>query len=227
MSSTFLAACDQRRADTVQPDKEPLSAFAFREVGGIIIAHLSLFDIARVALCIDHTLSNAARAHVVSVWPKFRPLLGAPFHLSRHDLLHMEKLVLNFKWIGDAGIQTLASACASGAMAQCQELDLSDNEIGSAGVEAFASACASGAMAHLLKLYLYNNNIGDAGVSALADVCASGAMASLRELYLGANQIGDAGVEALAKAVAGGALAHLQVSSLPTALKLRMLVLLV
>ena len=41
----------------------------------------------------------------------------------------LQKLVLNFNQIGDAGVTALANACAGGAMAHLDDLFLSDNPI--------------------------------------------------------------------------------------------------
>ena len=55
-------------------------------------------------------------------------------------------------------------------MAHLTELRLDWNQIGDAGVTSLAGACASGAMAQLIELRLLANGaIGDAGITSLAD----------------------------------------------------------
>ena len=68
-------------------------------------------------------------------------------------------LTLAGNQIGNAGLTSLASACASGALrlAQCTVLELAHNKIGDAGITALASALGSGALDHLKNLYLGNN----------------------------------------------------------------------
>ena len=117
--------------------------------------------------------------------------------------------------ISDAGMQAFAKALANGAMANCQELWLSENQIGNIGMEAFAEALANGAMANCQKLYLHENQIGDVGMTAFAQAIKpvsegdSGALAQCQELDLHGNQIGDTGMAAFAKALANGAMASL------------------
>ena len=66
------------------------------------------------------------------------------------------------------------------ALASLESINLSLNQIGDAGVTSLASACAKGALPLLKELFLSRNQIGDAGVSALAGACASGALAQLQ-----------------------------------------------
>jgi len=63
-------------------------------------------------------------------------------------------------------------------------LNLRNNKIGDAGVESLAKACAGGALAQLTYLSIGSNQIGNAGVTALADACARGALAQLTTLHL-------------------------------------------
>ena len=87
----------------------------------------------------------------------------------------------SLQW-GDAGLALACKVLASGALAQCQELDLSMNQIGDAGIAALAEAIkpvsegGSGALAQCQELELSLNQIGDAGLTALADACARGAL---------------------------------------------------
>jgi hypothetical protein len=115
--------------------------------------------------------------------------------------------------IGDDGITALAQAIkpvsegGSGAMANCQSLNLVLNKIGDAGMEAFASACARGAMGKCTDLALSYNQIGDAGITALAQAITpvseggSGALPQCMYFSFHSNQIGDAGITALAQAI--------------------------
>ena len=70
------------------------------------------------------------------------------------------------------------------ALAQLQELWLSDNQIGDVGLTALSNACAGGALAQLQKLFLDGNQVGDVGLTALANACASGALPSLTQLLV-------------------------------------------
>ena len=105
------------------------------------------------------------------------------------DQLQLQLLQLDSNQIGDAGCSALASACASGALANLTKLELDCNQIGDGGSTALAEACGSGALANLKTLRLFSNQIGDAGVTALSEACASGALAHLCQLYLG--DLGD------------------------------------
>ena len=124
-------------------------------------------------------------------------------------LAELKELNLGYNRIDDTGATALANAFASGALANLKELNLDCNKVGNAGVSALAKAVGDGALAKLEKLWLNNNQIGDSGVSALAGACAR-ALAELKELDLFNNKIGDAGVSALAEAFARGALANLK-----------------
>ena len=97
----------------------------------------------------------------------------------------------------------LASIIRSVALPQLTELSLLDNMIGNAGVRTIAEACAGGVLPQLTSLNLCYNEIGDAGVQVLAGALASGALPQLTYLNLGGNYcIGDAGALALAAALA-------------------------
>ena len=90
-----------------------------------------------------------------------------------------------------------ASEGGSGALAQCQELYLFENQIGDAGVAALADACARGALAQCQELSLDGNLIGDDGMTAFAQAIkpvsegGSGALSQLKALRLYNNRIGD------------------------------------
>jgi hypothetical protein len=77
-------------------------------------------------------------------------------------LAKCQVLYLNGNQIGDAGVKSLADACAIGALPQCRELLLSGNQIGDAGIIALAQAIkpvsegGSGAMASLQMIYVHN-----------------------------------------------------------------------
>ena len=61
-------------------------------------------------------------------------------------------------------------------MCHTQELRLGGNQIGDAGLDALAKAVESGALASLKVLNLENNQIGDAGLLALAEALGRGAL---------------------------------------------------
>ena len=77
-----------------------------------------------------------------------------------------------------------------GSLAQLAHLGLRSNRIGDAGVTSLADACAKGAMAQLKTLFLGRNQVGDAGLTALANACAGGAMASLVRLFVDVGPLG-------------------------------------
>jgi len=124
-----------------------------------------------------------ARA-VTPASPIWLPPSHRSFKFAMAPLACLTLLNLRNNKIGDAGVESLAKACAGGAMAQLTYLSIGSNQIGNAGVTALADACARGALAQLTTLHLEYNKIGDAGVEALAKACASGAMASLTTIFV-------------------------------------------
>ena len=209
--------------------------FANADLVHKILKHLPFNYLALDGLRINHAFCAAAQER----FQKVRPLLAPPFNLRPGDVLHAYSYssgstdeddeddddvedqeeeedddacrhVRLAERMGDDGLRSLASACASGAMANLQVLHISSNNFGDAGCAALADACAKGALANLKVLYLEGNKIGDAGCAALAGACAKGALAKLEKLFLNGNQIGDAGFTSLVDAVAKGALAQVK-----------------
>ena len=83
-------------------------------------------------------------------------------------------------------------------MANCTLLGLDHNNIGDVGMEAFASACASGALPQVENLFLHQNHIGDAGLEALAKAAASGALtSSMTFIDLDNNEASEVGKKAM------------------------------
>ena len=70
-------------------------------------------------------------------------------------------------------LQALATAIASGALANCQQLALSHNQIGDKGIEALSGALATGALASLTQLFIHGNNFGPTAEEQLKVACAS------------------------------------------------------
>lgn len=107
------------------------------------------------------------------------------------DCESIEELYLDWKMIGDAGVDELAAA-----LPRCQNLAklyLNNNGIGDAGAQVLARALSS---CHTLEfLYLRWNTIGDAGAAALAAALPN--FGELRLLDITWNQIGNAGQQAL------------------------------
>jgi len=171
-----------------------------------IVTHVTFETLAVTVLQLNRAFCDAAQQRLRCALP----LLAPPFRMQPRQILESAILNLSGRHLGDDDVSAIASACASGALAQLKTLVLHENQIGDAGVTALAEACAGGAMAQLQELHLEINQIGDAGVTALANACAGGAMAQLKNLYLHQNQLGDAGVTALANACAGGAMASLK-----------------
>ena len=132
--------------------------------------------------------------------------------------------------IGDAGISTLAGACARGGLSQltgltCAVADrpsctlhlvlrqlcfgrLSHNGVGDMGLCALADACGGGALAQLQELFLDHNAICDTGMLALVEVF-SRALALLKVLDLTFNTIGRVGCDALARKLSSGAMPNI------------------
>jgi hypothetical protein len=77
-------------------------------------------------------------------------------HSKRGGLAQLTALRLHYNKIGDAGVETFATACVSGGLAKLEKLNLKGNQIGDVGVTAFAQACASGALASLTVLFIDN-----------------------------------------------------------------------
>ena len=69
----------------------------------------------------------------------------------------MKRLRLDSNQIGDTGVTSLANACASGALANLETLDLRHNNIGDVGCTALASAVGEGALPALTHLKIDNN----------------------------------------------------------------------
>ena len=144
-------------------------AFILRELHEAIFAHLVLAD-AVAALRVSKIWQTAARARLAVLAPGVRPLLVAPFRLSPGDMLHATRLDVMNEGLDDAGAAALAKACASGALAQCHGLSLSDNRIGDEGIKALASACGSGALAKCTEIALYGNPASSEAKKAVMDV---------------------------------------------------------
>ena len=113
----------------------------------------------------------------------------------------LQVLRLNRNQVGDVGMQALASAVASGAMA-LEWLDLNSNQIGDAGLAALARAITP-------------VSAGGSGALASAKVCAYRPRAlswysrtvhldPWQVVMLDSNRIGDAGISKLASALAEG-----------------------
>lgn len=65
-------------------------------------------------------------------------------------------------------------------------MNLSMNRLGDAGMEALSAALASGKLPKVAEIRMYRNNIGDKGVRALARACATpDALPALSNVYLG------------------------------------------
>jgi hypothetical protein len=125
MSTTFLAACDLRAADAhflLPPPLARQASIVFQELSQIIVTHLPLADLALVALCVDRNMSGAARVQLAILQPKLAPLLTAPFHLERGDLLHAKELDISDRDINDGDIKLRCDAFAIGSMGSLQQL---------------------------------------------------------------------------------------------------------
>ena len=134
------------------------------------------------------TISTSERQRVRGRMKRVVALTQPPFNMDKNELCQITDF--DCKCVGDAGLTTLAAACANGALAQVTELYLDGNFIGNDGLTALADACAKGALAQVTELYLFENNIGDAGLTALADACAKGALASLKDLWMDDGPLG-------------------------------------
>ena len=103
----------------------------------------------------NHLLHDLSRARIGELWPKLAPLLSQPFRLERQCLLQKAgtweaaTLRLGNRGLGSAGMQTVCSAVAIGALSELNELYLAVNQLGDAGLTALASVCASRAMGKL------------------------------------------------------------------------------
>ena len=188
----------------------------FRELGHLIVGLLPLRDVALGTFTTDIKLRGHSRDRIDVLWPMLSPLLGAPFGLTRRDLLCRRELSLFRKRIGVTELQTLSSAIAIGALLSLLQLNLVGNQISDAGLTAFAEALQQSPMgalpAKLKILDLSENGIGDAGLIAFAEALKSprGALGSCTKIYLSENKIGDVGMQALATAVSSGALPKLE-----------------
>jgi hypothetical protein len=115
--------------DVSAPDEEPpqltrQTSTVFRELGEAIVNYLSLADLVFVALCINRSFSDAARARIGVLWPQLSPLLSPPFNLMQRDLLLLTTLDLRGRNLGDPHLQALAAACAIGALPNLKTLAL-------------------------------------------------------------------------------------------------------
>jgi hypothetical protein len=182
-------------------DSSVANVMANRDLAQHIIRFLPLSDVA-VALQLNRGFRDLVRQRVAQSWPKLSPLLEHPFNFTRWHLLWIECLDLSDRLLGDVVLSTLSEACANGAMAQLQKLDVSYNNISDAGLMVLADECAKRtSLLQLEVLNLSGNQIGDVALSSLADACANGALPVLELLHLRKNIIGDAGLSALARAI--------------------------
>lgn len=109
--------------------------------------------------------------------------------------------------IESQGMESLASILNRGALPNCKELILSNNNIGDAGIAALAQAIkpgGSGALSQCTVLQLGSNTFGDAGIIALADACRRGALPKCQILSLDDNYISNTGLLAFADAIMPG-----------------------
>ena len=149
-------------------------------------------------------------ANVSDVSDAFQALKDEPWNLSPMQIARSEfrsRACLN---IDNAHMKSFSIACAYGALAHIDRLDLYHNKIGDTGMKAFSGALASGALANLKKLYLSRNNIGDAGIIAFSGAIATGALDSVIEFRIEVNKITRPGMFALSRALASGAMRSLK-----------------
>ena len=109
--------------------------------------------------------------------------------------------------IESQGMKSLASILNRGALPNCTQLLLSNNNIGDAGIAALAQAIepgGSGALSQCTVLQLGSNTFGDAGITALADACGRGALPKCQTLSLDHNRISNTGLLAFARAIMPG-----------------------
>lgn len=116
-----------------------------------IITHITFETLAITVLQLNHGFCNAAQQRLRCALP----LLAPPFRMQPRQILESSVLNLSGRNLGDDDVSALASACASGALANCRTLGLQDNQIGDVGIAAFAHAIkpvskgGSGALAQL------------------------------------------------------------------------------
>ena len=148
MSTTFLAACDLRAVDAhflLPPPLARQASIVFQELSQIIVTHLPLADLALVALRVKRNMSGAARVQLAMLQPKLAPLLAAPFHLERDDLLHAKELDISDRDINDGDMKLLCDAFAIGSLRASESLDLFSNQIGDVGMIEFSRAAVGSA----------------------------------------------------------------------------------
>ena len=142
-----------------------------------------------------HNVSNA-----------FQALRGRPWNLTPQQIVRGDVISMQSRGINDNDMKSFSIACEYGALTQCTNINLGNNQIGDVGIQVFSKALAVGALAQLTQLELDRNQIGDVGMQAFSTALASGALASCQKLNLIGNQIGDKGMEAFSKALAKRAL---------------------
>ena len=108
-------------------------------------------------------------------WTDFATLL---------DLLGLQRLVLYFVPLGEAGARAIAEK-----LTNLQTLDLYVNNVGEAGARAIAEK-----LTNLRTLDLSRNNVGEAGAHAIAEK-----LTNLQTLNLSSNNVGEAGARAIAE----------------------------
>ena len=67
----------------------------FRELGDLVLPHLSLADLALVILRINRSFSAMARARIAALWPSLEPLFEKPFLLDAGGLLTKTSMSCN------------------------------------------------------------------------------------------------------------------------------------
>ena len=68
------------------------------------------------------TISTSERQRVRGRMKRVVALTQPPFNMDKNELCQITDFDLNCKCVGDAGLTTLAAACANGALANLQNL---------------------------------------------------------------------------------------------------------
>ena len=191
--------------------------FCERDLCECICERATLGTVARVLLPLNATCCRVARARLLPLLPKFRPLFRAPFRFRRTDLIDKIGWNAHLLTMDTEGIAGIARACIG--RADVDSLFFKFNGKGDAGCFALVEALRLGESADrgvptnlpkLTCLDLRSNDIGKSGIVLLAGAIGRGALPMLEWLNCNNNRIGDGGCEALAYAMSGGAISNLR-----------------
>ena len=133
----------------------------------------------------------------------------------------LERVVSASFVVDECHVNILASALASGAMADVQEMTLMSSQLRDQGFGALASALGQGALPSLESLNVSFNWISDEGLQSFVRAAAApGALQRLTRLSINHNPFGEGGLRALATALSSHSfLPALQSLVLPSPLR--------